>query len=129
MPDKSKYAPTVLRLVLALLFIIPGLSKLTNPSMVTQMLSSLGFVAPVFFTWLLIFSEIIFGLALILGYKLKYTVWPLVIILFIGIIKVYIPTIVTNPTGIGDILFHVLGIAALISLALTGPGAWAIKKK
>ena len=43
------YGLTLLRVVLGLLFIVPGVSKLLNPSGPTGMLTGLGFPAPAFF--------------------------------------------------------------------------------
>ncbi|MBI4016938.1 MAG: DoxX family protein [Candidatus Aenigmarchaeota archaeon] len=127
--DKSEYGPTLLRLVLGPLFLIPGFSKLANPSMITQMLEGLGFPAPAFFGWLLLLSEIIFGASVLLGWKVKYTVWPLTIVLLVAVATVYVPKLATDPMAMISVLFHALGIAALISLSLTGPGALAISKE
>lgn len=79
-------AKLVNRILLGLLMLVPGVIKLFifKPAGVTQMLSGLGFPIPGFFAWILILSEIIFGLAILANWKLEYTAWPPVIILVIA---------------------------------------------
>lgn len=117
----------VLRILLGLLFIIPGLGKLMDPAGIIGMLGGLGFPLPVFFGWLLLLSEIVFGLAVLVGYKVKWTAWPLVAVLAVATIIVHLPTLGT-PMGPITVLFHLIGIAGLIVLASEGPGAWAVSK-
>src|SRR3989344_1545183 len=87
----SKYGPTLLRVFIGVLFIIQGYIKLRNPAGPTGMLTNLGFPAPVFFAWLLLLSELIFGIAVLVGWKVKYTVWPLVIVMLVATWTVVIP--------------------------------------
>lgn len=121
----NQYGPTVLRLLLGLLFVIPGLMKLMNPGMIIGMLGELGFPAPAFFGWLLLLSEIVFGVAVLVGWKVRYTVWPLVFIMLVAIFTVTIPTMQGNPV---TLLFHLAAVAGLVSLYLTGPGALGVKQ-
>ena len=123
--NKEMYGHLVLRVFLGLLFIIPGVGKLLNPAMPVGMLTSLGFPAPTFFAWILLLSEIIFGLTVLLGFKVKYTVWPLVIVMVVATLIVVIPNMNGNPV---NLLFHLTAIAGLVSLFLTGPGAMALGK-
>jgi len=127
MASDWKVGPTVLRIALGLLFIVPGLTKLMAPSGVIGMLGSLGFPAPAFWGWLLLLSEIIFGLALVFGFKVKWTVWPLVIVLLVATFTVYVPKLGTPEGNPVQVLFHLLGMAGLVSLFFTGPGRWAVK--
>lgn len=53
------------------------------------MLTGLGFPAPTFFAWVLILSEIVFGIALLANWKLKYMVVPPMIILAVAAFTVY----------------------------------------
>jgi len=128
MKQLNTYAPTTLRLVLGLLFIVPGISKLLNPSGIIGMLRGIGFPVPNAVGWIVLLSEIIFGLAILVGYQVKYTVWPLIIVLLVAIVTVHLPGLAANPMGIINVLFHLLGIAALLSVYLTGAGALAIDK-
>ncbi len=123
--NRDGYGPMILRIVLGLLFIIPGIMKLMNPAGPTGMLTGLGFPAPAFFAWVLLLSEIIFGISILIGWKVKYTVWPLVLIMVIATITVVIP----NMGGqVGNLMWHILAIAGLVSLFFTGPGAIAVGK-
>lgn len=122
---KAGYGATLLRVTLGLLFIVPGLGKLMGPEMITGMLGDIGFPAPAFFAWVLLLSEILFGLAILLGWKLQYTVWPLVVILAVALLTVHLKTL-GDPMGRVNVLFHLAGLAGLISLYLTGPGEYAI---
>lgn len=125
----KEYGPSVLRLVLGPLFVIPGIMKLTNPGMIIGMLGGMGFPGATFWGWLLLLSEIVFGAAVFVGWRVKYTVWPLVVVLVVATALVHIPAMAGNPMGLINVLFHLLGIAALLSLNLTGPGAHAVSEK
>ncbi|MEK6843951.1 MAG: DoxX family protein, partial [Nanoarchaeota archaeon] len=76
--------------------------------------------------WILILSEAIFGALILVGYKVKYTAWPLAFVLLIAEILVVIPN---GGIGSSNSFFHLIGIAGLITIALTGPGKWALTKK
>ncbi len=121
------YTQTMLRVLLGLLFLVPGLGKIMKPAMIIGMLNDLGFPGPAFFGWILMLSEIIFGAALVVGYKVKWTVWPLVIILAVATITVHLPKLGT-PMGPINVLFHLVSIAGLIVIATSGPGACALSK-
>ncbi len=121
------YGPTVLRLAVGLMFVLAGSYKLMNPAGIIGMLGDLSFPAPSFFGWLLLVSEIVFGAAVLVGWKLKYAVWPLVVVLGVATIFVVAPTVIKQ-MGFVNLFFHLLGIAALLSLYWSGPGALAVEK-
>jgi len=116
---------TLLRVTIGLLFLIMGITKIQGPEGIIGMLTGLGFPAPAFFGWILILSEIIFGALVFVGYKIKWTAWPLAIVLAVAWITVTVPD-----QGISSPLsfFHLIGISGLITIALTGPGKWAVSK-
>jgi len=124
----EEYGHIALRVIIGLIFLIPGISKLMDPSGITGMLEGLGFPAASAIAWLLLLTEIIFGAALILGFRLKYTVWPLVAILIVAIAAVHIPN-AQGAMGWVNVLWHALGIAVLLELYVMGPGAWFLGKK
>ena len=124
----ASYGAAVLRMSLGLLFLLPGLGKLMNPAMIAGMLGGLGFPAPAFFGWLLLLSEIVFGAWLIAGWKVKYAVWPLMLVLVVATLTVHLAK-VADPMGMITVLFHVVGIAGLVSVFLTGAGAWSLEKQ
>lgn len=119
------YGHSLLRVTIGLLFLIMGYNKLTNPGGIIGMLGNIGFPAATFFGWLLLLSELIFGALILVGYKIKYTTWPLAIILVVAVLTVVIPG---EGIGSASAFFHYISIAALISLAWTGPGEWAISE-
>lgn len=114
------------RILLGLVFLIPGLMKLTNPSGIIGMLGSMGFPASALFGWVLLLSEIVFGLSLVIGWKVEWTAWPLVIVMAVAALVVYLPQI-PDPVGTATFMVHLGVIGGLIAVALAGPGAWAIK--
>ncbi len=81
-----KHIAMVNRVLLGLVMLVPGLLKLfvIKPSAVVGMLSGIGFPVATFFAWVLILSEIVFGIAILASWKLKYTVWPPVIIMLVA---------------------------------------------
>lgn len=85
---KEKPLEMINRIVLGLVMLVPGLSKLfvSGSAGVSGMLSGLALFAwaPMFWAWVLILSEILFGIAILANYKLKYTVIPPVIILLVA---------------------------------------------
>ncbi len=76
------------RILLGLLMLVPGIVKLTvfKPSGVTSMLSGMGFPLPMFFAWILILAEIVFGIAILANWKLEYTAWPPIVILLVAVV-------------------------------------------
>lgn len=79
---------TTNRILLGLVMLIPGLLKLfvMSPSAVVGMLSGIGLFAwaPSFWAWVLILSEIVFGIAILAKWKLEYSVWPPVVIMLVA---------------------------------------------
>ena len=129
MKNLQEYSPTVLRLGIGILFTVAGLMKLKDPGAIIGMLDKLGYPAAAFLGWSLLLSEIIFGLAVLIGYKVKYMVWPLIMVLVMAAITVHFPGL-RNGAPMADImlLFHLLGLTALVSLFVAGAGKLAIKK-
>lgn len=126
--NQNVYAPLLIRAPIGIMFLVTGFSKLMNPDMIISMLGGLGFPLSGFFGWILILSELLFGAAIVVGWKVKYTVWPLVAILLIALMLVTIPSIRSDPMAVIGMFFHIIAIAGLISITLSGPGAWSIEK-
>lgn len=61
------YAPTLLRIMVGLVFFMHGWQKIQNPDGFIGFVGSLGFPAPAVFGWLVILLEFAGGLLLILG--------------------------------------------------------------
>ena len=124
----QNYGPLVIRIAVGALFLTTGFSKLANPDGVIAFLGGLGFGAAAFWAWLLLLSEIVFGLLILLGGMTKLTVWPLVVILLVAIFKIYFPSYLDGQNGAKtDLLFHIVAMASLLSLFLTGAGALSLE--
>ncbi|MDO8460551.1 MAG: DoxX family protein [Nanoarchaeota archaeon] len=119
---------TILRILLGALMLVAGIVKLMNPAGPIAMLTGLGFPMPIVLAWVLLLSEIIFGICLIIGYKVKYTVWPLVIVLIIACITVTIPGAIKSGSWTNTI-FHLVAIAGMVHIGLNGAGPFAIDKR
>lgn len=116
-----------LRVTLGLLFIIPGFAKLMNPASIQTMLSGIGIPFPEIFGWIVILSEIICGSALILGFRVREMAWPLVIILIVATLFIHMQSInPSNSTSVMNVLWHLVGIAALVHLQTVGGGKYRI---
>lgn len=76
------------RILLGLVMLVPGLWKMfvAGSDGVSQMLSAIALFAwaPMFWAWVLILSEIVFGIAILASWKLEYTVWPPVVIMVVA---------------------------------------------
>jgi len=123
--NNHMWGHTLLRVTVGLLFLIMGFRKLQDPSGIIGMLGGLGFPGPAFFGWVLLLSEILFGALIFIGYKVRYTSWPIAAILGIAWLLVVVPT-----SGIGspNSFFHLIGIAGMVTIALSGPGKYAVSK-
>lgn len=125
MADTKNYAATALRLGLAVLFIFMGIGKFQNTSGVTSMLQGIGFPFPIIWTWILLLSEIIFGIAILIGFKVKFTTIPLIVIILIAIVTVQLKGLPGTQPGL---LKDWSILMSLVALMLLGPGKLAVSK-
>ena len=118
----KQYGPFALRIGVGGIFVVAGMMKLLDPSMVVGMLGGLGFPAPGLWTWLLILTELLGGAAVLTGFHLKYSTIPLMVVLIVAIV-------VTAMGGQAIMaLKDVVILSGLASLWLSGPGALALSK-
>jgi len=115
----KEFGPFALRIGIGGIFVFAGIMKLMDPSMVVGMLEGMGFPGPAFWTWLLIIVELLCGVAVLTGFQLKWTTIPLAVVMFVAIV-VSDTQVAINNTVI---------LSGLVSLWLSGPGAWALSKK
>jgi uncharacterized membrane protein YphA (DoxX/SURF4 family) len=93
--------------------LLPGLVKLfvVKPTGVTGMLSSMGFPAAMLLAWVLIIAEIGSGIAILANWRIKYAVWPPIIILAVAVL---VTTPWTNGSqflmSIPTILLHLVAL-------------------
>ena len=121
MRNYHELAPLVLRVGIGGIFIFSGIIKLLDTAMVTGLLQGIGFPIPVVWTWILLLSEIVFGLAVVLGIQLKYTTIPLMVIMIVAAYTLLLtaPSMVITP---------IVFFFGLISLWLSGPGAFGVSR-
>ncbi|HEY4488920.1 MAG TPA: DoxX family protein [Candidatus Paceibacterota bacterium] len=118
-------APLVLRVVVGLIFAMHGWQKLTGGVEGTAgFLGSLGFPLPMLMAVLLIAAELGGGILLILGI---FTHWISKVLAFVALIAL-LTVHVTQGFFVneGGFEFIILIFAATVSLAITGPGKWAL---
>ena len=116
----KKFGPFALRIGIGGLFLTMGITKLMNPAMITGMLGNLGFPAAAFLAWILIIVEIVGGASVLAGFKLKWVTPFLAVILIVAIATTGQLTNALKDTAL---------LSGLVSLWLSGPGAWALDKK
>ncbi len=125
MTDLKAYGPTALRLGMGVLFIFMGIGKLQNPSAVTGMLQNIGFPVAIFWTWLLLLSELIFGIAILIGLKIRFTTIPLIVIMIVAIVTVQLKNL---PQSQPNLLKDFSILMGLVALMLLGSGKLGVNK-
>mgnify|MGYP001595794044 CR=1 FL=1 len=115
-----KHMNTVNRVLLGLVMLIPGLLKLfvMGPTAVAGMTGSIFLFswAPAFWAWVLILSEIVFGIAVLANYKTEYTAWPPVVILSVATLFVQIKWNALGATGWSNVILHLIALWGFVML-------------
>jgi len=134
----SRWAPIPLRLIVGYGFMAHGFAKLAKgPDAFATILHALGVPAPRFMAWVTILTEVLGGLAVILGAFVTLTSIPMAAILLAAMFTVHLPygfssirLMAVTPAGaqFGPPGYEVilLYLACLAALVLSGPGPWAI---
>ncbi len=140
-PKPKKYAlwgPFFLRLIIGYGFMAHGFAKLSRgPAGFEKLLTQLGVPLPHFSSWLVPLIEFFGGLAVLLGIFVDITAIPLIATMLVAMLSVHLKygfssvnTIGLTPSGprFGPPGYEIdlLYIAGLISLMLTGPGAFSL---
>ncbi|MBI2106460.1 DoxX family protein [Candidatus Woesearchaeota archaeon] len=115
----------VSRLIIGLMFLFTGITKILNPAGIIDMLSNMGFPAAAFFGWVLLLSEMIFGAAVLVGYKVKYTTIPLIIVLLVAAFMVHLPS--QDPMAKINFFMHLAVVGGLFAIMIDGSGRYAYK--
>jgi putative oxidoreductase len=143
----ASLAPLPLRLIVGLGFIDHGLLKLSRgPEIFAAVLQALGVPMPHFAAWLTIGTELVGGLAVLLGVFIPLVSVPLIVLLLVSIFTVHFPfgfssikllaVTSTGPQfgkpGYETSLLYIACLAALV-LGGTGPltveNLWRRKRK
>lgn len=139
--DRSRFtpwAPLLLRLIVGFGFAVHGFAKLSRgPGSFAVILQSLGVPAPLLMAWVTILTELLGGIAIVLGALVTFVSVPLAAILLVAIFTVHLPygfssikliavTQAGAKFGPPGYECNLLYLAALAALALGGPGPLAI---
>jgi putative oxidoreductase len=134
----QQYAPLILRLVTGFGFVAHGWVKLSRgPAGFEKLITQLGVPFPHFTSWLVPLTEVGGGLALMIGSFTTLVAIPLMITILVAMITVQLKfgfssvnTIGLTPEGpkFGPPGYEInlLYIAGLISLMITGAGAFSV---
>jgi putative oxidoreductase len=134
----ARWAPIPLRLIVGFGFIEHGFAKLSKgPDTFAAILHTLTVPAPHFVVWITILTELLGGLAILLGAFVSLVSLPMAALLLVAIFTVHLPygfssikLIAVGATGAQfgppgyecDLLY----LACLAALVLGGSGPWAI---
>ena len=133
-PLLARWAPIPLRLIVGYGFMEHGFAKLSKgPENLAAILHALSVPAPHFMAWLTILTELVGGLAVLLGAFVPLVSLPMAVLLFVAIFTVHLPygfssiklmSVVTGRAQFGPPGYEVslLYLACLAALALGGSG-------
>jgi putative oxidoreductase len=134
----ARWAPLPLRLIVGFGFMEHGYAKLSRgPEAFAAILHAMGVPAPHLMAWLTILTELIGGLAVLLGAFVPLVSLPMAAVLFVAIFTVHLPygfssikllsfTAGRAQFGPPGYELSLLYIACLAALVLGGPGPLAI---
>jgi putative oxidoreductase len=134
----ARWTPVPLRLIVGIGFIEHGIAKLSRgPDAFVAILQALAVPAPHFMAWLTIMTELLGGLAMLLGSFVSLASLPMAAVLLVAIFTVHLPygfssikLMAVTPSGaqFGPVGYEcdLLYLACLLALVLGGPGPLAI---
>lgn len=122
----------VARFLVALIFIMSGVGKVTAFAATAQMMGGVGFPAPTLFLVGAIIIEVVCGVALLIGYQTRWAALGLIIFLIPA-------TLIFHAAGINDplhgqdqivqVLKNLAIIGALLKFMADGAGAFSIDNR
>jgi len=136
--DLAYWASLPMRLLVGCGFIEHGFAKLSRgPDAFAGILQQLGVPLPHVATWLTIGTELVGGLALLLGAFVVWASIPTALVLLVAMVSVHLPygfssvkllSVSASGARFGPVGYEVdlLYLAALIVLAFQGPGPLSI---
>lgn len=137
-PLVARWAPIPLRLIVGYGFMAHGFAKLSKgPENFAAILHAMSVPAPHFMAWLTILTELIGGLAVLLGAFVPLVSLPMAAVLFVAALTVHLPygfssiklmSVTSGRAQFGPPGYEVdlLYIACLAALAFGGSGPLAI---
>jgi putative oxidoreductase len=133
-----RYAILPVRLIVGYGFVAHGLAKWSKgPAAFASILHSTGVPAPHLMAWLTIATELIGGLAFLLGVFISLASIPAIALLAVAALTVHLPygfssiklvAVVNGRAQFGPPGYEcdLLYIACILTLALNGPGPWSV---
>ena len=134
----APYAPILLRLIVGFGFLAHGLAKWhRGPDAFAEILHTIGVPAPQVMAWLTIATELLSGIAILIGGFVSLVSIPSIILLAVAVFTVHLPYGFSSIKLLGisngraqfgppgyecDLLY----IASLIVLLLIGPTPWSV---
>jgi len=121
----------ILRLSMALLFLVPGIYKVFMPQDFIGFLEAFpAFLAPFLplMFWGSTIFELVAGVCLLIGYKVRWVALPLAVILLVALVTVAIPDAAVSKIGLINILFHITGMGVLVSFLFLPNGKWSVER-
>jgi putative oxidoreductase len=137
-PSVAVWAPIPLRLIVGYGFMEHGIAKLSRgPEAFTAILHTMGVPAPHLMAWLTILTELIGGLAVLLGAFVPLVSVPMAAVLFVAMLTVHLPYGFSSIKLLGVMAgraqfgppgyeLDLLYIACLAALVLGGSGPLAV---
>ena len=137
-PSVARWAPMPLRMIVGYGFMEHGFAKLSKgPEVFAAILQAIGVPAPHLMAWLTILTELIGGLAVLLGAFVSFVSLPMAALLFVAIFTVHLPygfssiklmSVTAGRAQFGPPGYEVnlLYLACLAALGLGGSGPLAI---
>jgi putative oxidoreductase len=134
----ARWAPITLRLIVGLGFMEHGFAKLAKgPEAFAGILQALAVPAPHFMAWATIITELLGGLAILLGAFVSIISFPLAMLLLVAIFTVHLPfgfssikllSVIAGRPQFGPPGYEcdLLYLACLVALVLGGSGPMAI---
>jgi len=134
------YAAIPLRLIVGYGFLAHGIAKLQRgPEAFGRILQAIGVPAPQLMAWLTIATEILSGIAILLGAFVTLVSIPAIVLLAVAIFTVHMPygfsSIKLQSVSYGRAQFgppgyecDLLYIGGMVTLALLGPTPWSVDK-
>jgi putative oxidoreductase len=119
------YAPSILRVVVGFIYLVYGYNKIQNPAGFEQMLTGLGFPAPLILSWFVTLLELVGGAALIVGILVRPIALMFAIEMIVSSLTVKLGLGIA-PQGAAGIELDLALFAAAVVLVILGPGRLSV---
>ena len=121
------YAPTILRVAAGVVFLVYGWNKLQNPAGWQDMMTGLGFPAPLLLSWFVLLLELVGGTTLIVGLLVRPIALLFAIEMVVSSVTVKL-ALGFAPQGATGIELDLALLAAALALVILGPGRLSVDR-